>query len=626
MCGITGIFNTDGRPVSVVTLRGMTDAIAHRGPDGEGFYTDSFVGFGHRRLAIIDLSAAAHQPMATPEGDVVLTYNGEVYNFQELRIELEAKGHHFRSRSDTEVVLYAYKEWGFKCLDKFNGMFAFAVWDKRAQTLFLARDRYGIKPLYYIHLGNTFLFASEIKAFLKHPDFRVEVSEPHLLEYFTFQNIFTDGTLFKGVKLLSAGHFLTVTLGNNDSRSTQYWDYCFVEQKERLSLSEYEEQLDSLFRGAVQKQLVSDVAVGSYLSGGMDSGSITAIAAKQFPYLKTFTCGFDLTSASGLELGYDERQKAEALSYLLKTEHYEVVLKAGDMERCLPTLMWHLEDPRVGQSYPNYYVARLASKFVKVTLCGVGGDELFAGYPWRYYQAVVNDDFEHYVEKYYRFWHRLIPNRYMQELFLPEVWRNIKDVMTIDVFRSVLNGQDGAPRTPEEFVNRSLYLEAKTFLHGLFLVEDKLSMAHSLETRVPFMDNDLVEFAMRVPVRLKLRNLEEVVKLNENEPGPKTQKYYYQTRDGKLLLRQVMSRYVPNGVTTQVKQGFSAPDASWFKGDSIEYVRSVVFDKRSRIYDFFQPETVQYLVSEHLSGKTNRRLFIWSLLSFEWWLKKFMVA
>jgi len=624
MCGITGIFNTDGRPVSVVTLRGMTDAIAHRGPDGEGFYTDSFVGIGHRRLAIIDLSPAAHQPMATPEGDVVLTYNGEVYNFQELRIELEAKGHHFRSRSDTEVVLYAYKEWGFKCLDKFNGMFAFAAWDKRAQTLFLARDRYGIKPLYYIHFGNTFLFASEIKAFLKHPDFRVEVSEPHLLEYFTFQNIFTDGTLFRGVKLFPAGHFLTVTLGNNDSRSTQYWDYCFVEQKERLSVSEYEEELDSLFRGAVQRQLVSDVAVGSYLSGGMDSGSITAIAAKQFPYLKTFTCGFDLTSASGLELGYDERQKAEALSYLLKTEHYEVVLKAGDMERCLLTLMWHLEDPRVGQSYPNYYVARLASKFVKVTLCGAGGDELFAGYPWRYYRAVVNDDFEHYVEKYYRFWHRLIPNRYMLELFLPEVWRNVKDVMTIDIFRSVLNGQDGAPRTPEEYVNRSLYLEAKTFLHGLFLVEDKLSMAHSLETRVPFMDNDLVEFAMRVPVRLKLRNLEEVVKLNENEPGPKTQKYYYQTRDGKLLLRRVMSRYVPDEVTTQVKQGFSAPDASWFKGDSIEYVRSVVFDKRSRIFDYFQPETVQNLVSEHLSGKTNRRLLIWSLLCFESWCRTFL--
>jgi asparagine synthase (glutamine-hydrolysing) len=369
--------------------------------------------------------------------------------------------------------------------------------------------------------------------------------------------------------------------------------------------------------------LVSDVEVGSYLSGGMDSGSIAAVAAKQFPYLKTFTCGFDLTSASGLELNYDEREKAEALSYLLKTEHYEVVLKAGDMERCLPTLLWHLEDPRVGQSYPNYYIARLASKFVKVVLCGTGGDELFAGYPWRYYRAVVNDDFEQYVEKYYRFWHRLIPNRYMPELFVPEVWRNIKDLMTIDIFRTVLNGQGGAPKTPEEYVDRSLYLEAKTFLHGLFLVEDKLSMAHSLETRVPFMDNDLIQFATQIPIHLKLKDLGNVVKLNENEPGRKTQKYYHQTRDGKVLLRKVMSRYVPEKITSQVKQGFSAPDASWFKGDSIEYVRSIVFDNRSRIYDFFQPSTVQSVVGEHISGKQNRRLFIWSLLCFEWWLRTF---
>jgi asparagine synthase (glutamine-hydrolysing) len=602
----------------------MADAVAHRGPDGEGFYTDSFVALGHRRLAIIDLSPAGHQPMATVDGNVVLIYNGEVYNFHELRAELEAKGYQFRSRTDTEVVLYAYKEWGAKCLDRFNGMFAFVVWDKRDQTLFLARDRYGIKPLYYARLGNTLLFASEIKAFLKHPDFRVEVSEPHLLEYFTFQNIFTDGTLFRGVKLLPAGHFATASLGSNYVRTTPYWDYDFREPEVPRSVGEYEEELDRLFCQAVQRHLVSDVEVGSYLSGGMDSGSITAVAARQFPYLKTFTCGFDLTSASGLELGYDERQKAEALSYLLRTEHYEVVLKAGDMERCLPALLWHLEDPRVGQSYPNYYIARLASKFVKVALCGTGGDELFAGYPWRYYRAVVNDDFEQYVDKYYRFWHRLIPNRYMPNLFVPEVWRNIKDILTIDTFRSVLNGQGGAPKTPEEYVERSLYLEAKTFLHGLFLVEDKLSMAHTLETRVPFMDNDLVDFAMRVPIQLKLRDLKHVVKLNENEPGPKTQKYYHQTRDGKILLRRVMHRYVPAEITDQIKQGFSAPDASWFKGDSIEYVRSIVYDPRARIYEFFQPRTVQNLVAEHLAGKTNRRLLVWSILCFEWWLRTFV--
>jgi asparagine synthase (glutamine-hydrolysing) len=624
MCGIVGVFNTDGKPVSITTLHTMTDAIAHRGPDGEGFYTDGFVGLGHRRLAIIDLSAAGHQPMATPEGDIVLTYNGEVYNFPDLRVELQARGYQFRSRTDTEAVLYAYKEWGPRCLEKFNGMFAFAAWDRRSQTLFLARDRYGIKPLYYTHFGNTFLFASEIKAFLKHPEFRAEVSEPHMLEYFTFQNIFTDGTLFRRVKLLPAGHFLTVPLAGSSTSLTQYWDFYFAEPNDERPDAEYEEELDQYFCRAVQRQLVSDVPVGSYLSGGIDSGSITAIAAGHLPYLKTFTCGFDLTSASGIELGYDERQKAEALSYLLKTEHYEVILKAGDMERCLPDLIWHLEDLRVGQSYPNYYVARLASKFVKVVLCGMGGDELFAGYPWRYYRAVVNDDFDHYIEKYHRFWHRLVSDQHMPELFLPKIWNRVKDVRTIDIFRSVLEGQGGPPKTPEEYVNRSLHLEAKTFLQGLFLVEDKLSMAHGLETRVPFLDNDLVELAMRMPVRLKLKDLENVVKLNENEPGLKTQRYFYQTRDGKLILRQAMGRHIPEKVTDQVKQGFAAPDASWFKGDSIDYVRSILYDKRARIYDFFEPKTVQSLVAEHLSGKTNRRLFIWSLLCFEWWLRKFV--
>ncbi len=625
MCGIAGIFNTDGQPVSVVVLRAMTDAIAHRGPDGEGFYTDSFVGLGHRRLAVIDLSPKGHQPMATPGGDVVITYNGEIYNFQELRVELEARGHQFRSRTDTEVALHAYQEWGASCLEKFNGMFAFAIWDKRTESLFLARDRYGIKPLYYARLGRIFLFASEIKAFLKHPDFRTQISEPHLLEYFTFQNIFTDGTLFKSVKLLPQGTHMIVCLGSDSIRTATYWDYHFTQNEAALAPGEYEEELDRLFRQAVGRQLVSDVPVGTYLSGGMDSASITAIAAKQFANLNTFTCGFDLTSASGLELAYDERQKAEALSYLLKTEHYEVVLKAGDMERCLPTLVWHLEDPRVGQCYPNYYVARLASRFVKVVLSGIGGDELFAGYPWRYYRAVVNDDFQEYVHKYYDFWHRLIPNRYMAQLFVPAVWKEMKELSTIDVFKAILNGQHGSPRTPEEYVNRSLYLEAKTFLHGLFLVEDKLSMAHSLETRVPFMDNELVDFAMRVPVRLKLTNLGAIVKLNENEPGPKTLKYYSQTRDGKILLRRVMNRYVPESVTGQIKQGFSAPDSSWFRGDSMDYVRSVVFDKKSRLYDFFVPQVVQGLVSEHLSGQTNRRLFIWSLLCFEWWLRRFEV-
>ncbi|MGH7229843.1 MAG: asparagine synthetase B family protein, partial [Nitrospiraceae bacterium] len=386
---------------------------------------------------------------------------------------------------------------------------------------------------------------------------------------------------------------------------------------------EYLEELDRLFRQAVNRQLVSDVDVGAYLSGGMDSGSITAVAAAQLPYLKTFTCGFDLHSASGLELGFDEREKAESMSYHFKTEHYEMVLKAGDMERILPRLTWHLEEPRVGQSYPNFYVAQLAGKFVKVVLSGAGGDELFGGYPWRYYRAVVNDDFEQYIDKYYRYWQRLIPNLAIKQVFKP-IWDDVKHIWTRDIFRDVFTKHAPMLTRPEDYINHSLYFEAKTFLHGLLIVEDKLSMAYGLETRLPFLDNDLVDFAMRVPIGLKLGNLAQVARLNENEPGNKSAKYFQKTKDGKLLLRKAMGRYITEDVTNREKQGFSGPDASWFKGESIDYVRRNLFKDTAGIYEFLDRHAVQGLVGEHLGGKCNRRLLIWSLLSFDSWLKKFL--
>ncbi|MDI6792538.1 MAG: asparagine synthase (glutamine-hydrolyzing) [bacterium] len=624
MCGIVGIFNLNGEPVSQVLLRKMTDAIAHRGPDGEGFYTDSFIGLGHRRLAIIDLSPAGHQPMVTKDGQYALSYNGEVYNFQELRLELEALGYQFHSRTDTEVVLDAYAEWGEKALDRFNGMFAFAVWDRKQQELFLARDRYGIKPVYYTLQGNTFLFGSEVKAILAHPSYHPEMDKEALLEYFTFQNFFTDRTLFKDVRILPAGTYMRLPLGAARVDNPQrYWDYGFAEPENPKDEREYLEELDRLFRQAVNRQLVSDVELGAYLSGGMDSGSITAVAAMQLPYLKTFVVGFDLHSASGIEMGCDERDKAEQMSYLFKTEHYEMVLKAGDMERVLPRLTWHLEEPRVGQSYPNFYAAQLTSKFVKVVLSGAGGDELFGGYPWRYYRAAVNDDFEHYIDKYYQYWQRLIPNKSIPQVFTP-IWNEVEHVWTRDIFRDVFTKHARTLTRPEDYINHSLYFEARTFLHGLLVVEDKLSMAHSLETRVPFLDNDLVDFAMKVPVRLKLGKLGEVVRLSENEPGPKTAKYFEKTKDGKLLLRKAMEHYIPQEVTSREKQGFSAPDASWFKGESIDYVRRRLYNRNAGIYNYLDRKGVHGLVNDHLEGKQNRRLLIWSLLNVENWCERFL--
>lgn len=625
MCGIVGIFNLNGEPVTPAILRKMADSIAHRGPDGEGFYIDSFIGLGHRRLAVIDLSPAGHQPMLSEDGNFVITYNGEVYNFKELRVELEGYGYRFRSQTDTEVILYAYVHWGPKCLHRFNGMYAFAIWDKTRQELFLARDRYGIKPFYYTRIGQTFIFASEQKAILQHPVVKREIDLEGLVEYFTFQNIFTDKTLLKDIKIFPAGCYAILPLGSRENllKIFRYWDFDFKEPEHPATEEEYLEELDHLFKKAVYRQLVSDVELGSYLSGGMDSGSITAIAATQLPYIKTFTCGFDLHSASGLELGFDEREKAELMSYKFKTEHYEMVLKAGDMERILPRLAWHLEEPRVGQSYPNFYMAQLASKFVKVVLSGTGGDELFGGYPWRYYRAVINDDFEQYIDKYYSYWQRLIPNKSIREVFSP-VWNEVSHVWTRDIFRSVFNKHASTLTRPEDYINHSLYFEAKTFLHGLLVVEDKLSMAHGLETRVPFLDNELVDFAMGLPVKLKLRNLGEVVRINENEPGPKTAKYFQKARDGKLLMRRVMEKYIPSEISQAEKQGFSAPDASWFRGESIAYVRRMLYDHNAKIYNILNKNAVQQLVNEHLEGKQNRRLFIWSLLNFEWWLRKYL--
>jgi len=598
--------------VSSVVLRNMTDVLAHRGPDGEGFLNRGPIGLGHRRLSIIDLTSAGHQPMVTPDERFAISYNGEVYNFQELRVKLEALGHRFHSRTDTEVILYAFVEWGPRCVEMFNGMFAFAIWDNQKKELFLARDRYGIKPLYYARRNNTLVFASEVKSILKHPLFQVEIDKEALVEYFTFQNFFTDRTLFKSVRLFPPAHWVTISCENPHLNPVRFWDYSFSEPDNPASAEEYEEELDRLFSQAVNRQLVSDVDVGAYLSGGMDSGSITAIAAQQLPYMRTFTCGFDLHSASGMELSFDEREKAEFMSYLFKTEHYEMVLKAGDMERIMPKFAWHLEEPRVGQSYPNYYAAQLAGKFVKVVLSGCGGDELFGGYPWRYYRAAMNGNFNEYIDKYYRYWQRLIDNHLLWQLFAP-IKSEVGHVWTQDIFRDVFHNHEHNLTCPEDYINHSLCFEARTFLHGLLVVEDKLSMAHGLETRVPFLDNDLVDFAMKIPICRKLANMETIARADENELA----RYYERTNDGKIILRNVMMRHIPQEITNAQKQGFSSPDASWFKGESIEYVKKQLFSSKACINEFFDPKVVHKLVCEHLDGKINRRLFIWSLLNFE---------
>lgn len=671
MSGIVGIVSLNGEPIEPYAIKRMCDVVAYRGPDDAGYalfslgnsqqrsgslwleLTDNnfkhknvhlapiesdyarqelegnhwHMALGHRRLAVIDLSTKAHQPMSDGSKSVWITYSGEIYNFKSLRAELEKAGHTFYSNSDTEVIINSYKQWGIDCVKKFNGMFAFALWDNERNKLLLVRDRYGVKPLYYYFKNGILIFASEIKSILQSSQTEVAVDLEALNEYFTFQNIFTDRTLFKNIKLLPLGSFIELDLNSGRRSALQinkYWDYTFSSTGFRLSQAEAAEELRRLFTQAVTRQLISDVPVGSYLSGGMDTGSITAIAGKHFGRISTFTCGFDLSSASGLELGFDERQYAEFLANLFKTEHYEVVLHAGDMEQVIPELVWHLEDLRMGQCYPNYYAARLARKFVKVVLSGAGGDELFGGYPWRYYRGVNVKDMNDYLTKYYDYWQRLVADDDKKRLFNHEVYQQTKDYSTFEVFCSVLDQSNVIPQTNEDYIAKSMYFEIKTFLHGLLVVEDKISMAHSMETRVPFMDNDLVDFALKIPVRFKLRNLDQTIRINENEPGWKTRRYYQATRDGKNILRKSMRELIPREILDREKQGFSAPDASWFRGESIEYVKQLLLDPKARIYDYLNPAYVQRRLEEHISGRFNHRLFIWSLLSFEWWNRQFM--
>ena len=621
MCGIVGVLHRNGKSAPTHVLKRMTDRIAHRGPDGEGHFTEGPVGLGHRRLAIIDLSPLGHQPMANEDGTVLLVFNGEIYNYQGLRVELESRGHRFHSQTDTETIIHAYEEWGEDCVRRFNGMFAFGLWDRKKRRMFLARDRYGVKPLYWSFQNETLVFASEIKAILEHPDIPRRVCATALNEYFSFQNIFTDQTMFEGIRLLPPATIMTLDLESTAGPAARtYWDYPFPREPWKIKEEECVDQVYHLFEQAVVRQLVSDVPVGSYLSGGMDSGSITCVAAANVKRLTTFTGGFDLSSASGLELGFDERRAAEVLANRFKTEHYEVVMHAGDMEWVLPELIWHLEDLRVGQCYPNYYVSRLAGKFVKVVLSGAGGDELFGGYPWRYYRGLDSPSSQEYFRRYYDYWQRLVPEDEKANLFAPDIKKAVGSHSAFDVFRGVFREYPGLFATNEDLVNASLYFELKTFMHGLLVVEDHVSMAHSLETRVPFLDDDLVDFAVRIPASYKLRNLEKTIRVDENSTG---KRFDAQTSEGKMVLRKAMSRFIPDDITGRTKQGFSAPDASWFRGESIDYINRLLRQPRARIYEYLNPEYVTTVLDQHCSGQSNRRLLIWSFLSLEWWLRSY---
>ncbi len=624
MCGVAGEYRFDGAPVSERRLAAMRDALAHRGPDAEGLYCDRHVGLAHRRLAVIDLSAEANQPMRSPDGLTVISFNGEIYNFRDLRGLLERDGCRFRTRSDTEVLIWGYRSWGIEGLMRqIDGMAALALWDAAAGRLHLARDRYGTKPLYLWRRTCGIAFASEMKAFLALPDFTARLDPVALGEYFTFQNVFRPHTLMAGIELLPAASVLTLG-GGGGERMTRYWDFDFTHRDESIDEAEAATATRRLLLAGVERQLVADVPVAAYLSGGVDSASMVAGAVPHIPRLMTFTAGFEMSAVEGIESSFDERRDAELLAYHFKTEHYEQVINSGDIRWSLPRVVWAIEDLRLGMSYPNYYVARLASKFATVCLSGAGGDELFGGYPWRYYRIFRALDRTAYLQAYYEFWQRLTSENDRKTMFRNGTGAALAREESFEIFCSVFDDAANLRyETPEDHIANSLYFECKTFLHGLFLIGDKLSMASGLEERFPFMDNALVDFAQRLPIRHKLADLEQMLLIDEDEVSKKAlaQSHY---DVGKSALRRAMAPLLPDAVMKRPKQGFSAPDGSWYRGENADYVRDLLLGADLALADFINPDFVRQRVMEHIDGRANHRLLIWSLLSFEWWCRIFL--
>lgn len=620
MCGFVGYVNLGQRPADENITQKMADLIAHRGPDGDGYWTEGHISFGHRRLAIIDLSEDSNQPIYSDDKRYVMVFNGEIYNFRDIRTQLERKGHVFKTQGDGEVLLTSFMASGPEAFLKLNGMFTAAILDRKTGRLTIARDRFGVKPLYYTSQNGVFAFASEAKAFKGHPDLDFKLNPHGLSEYLTFMNFISDQTLFKDVYLFPAGSYIEIDTKNPPQsgarlKPVKYWDYAFTGNTTDYDADKIADEIHETFTQAVRRQLVSDVGFSSFLSGGVDSGSITAVAAKEPGKLRTFTAFFDYEGASEAELKFDERAAAQLMARAFGTEHHEILIGPKDFQDTALKLCYYLDEPRVGQSYPNYLVSGLVRKFETVTLSGAGGDELFGGYPWRYYQGLPADNFDDYVDGYYGYWRRLAAKDADLKTLTAPIASHVSDFDGRAVFESIFPSEARSAKTPEEFLNWCLYFEAKTFLNGLLVVEDKVAMAHSLETRVPFLDNDLVDLACRVPIQAKLSGIpQELERQRRRKAGLPVVEPERRT-DGKAILRHMMGRLVPEEIYKRDKQGFSAPDGGWFKNQCYDFIHEKLVGDNRRIHDIINPDEIKAVVEGHRAGtRTDGRHKIWAFL------------
>ena len=463
----------------------------------------------------------------------------------------------------------------------------------------IKRDKHGIEPLYYTLVKQTpqILWSSNIKALLRLPNIKAKLDLEALVEYFTFQNIMSDKTLFKGISLLPAGCYLDT---DDSYKIKRYWSYDLSFSEVKLPYEVAVVELKRLLKQVANKHL-KEGEFGCYLSGGLDSSCI----ASMFPNV-AFTCGFDLSSVAGDEKVFDERKYAEMVSSKFGIEHYEVILHSNDMEKVMPGLIYILEDLRLGQSYPNYYVTRLAGKFVDTVLSGAGGDELFAGYPWHYREIINSKSTIDFKLKYYNFCQRLVKENERRDFFRSDIYNKIKDYSTFDIFESVFEGHEIIPNK-EGYIKATMYYDLKNSLHGLLIVEDKIHDNMGVECCFPLLDDELVDFVLKLPVSYKLNNIDN--------PS---------NNDGKKIFRDAMKGLIPKEILKRDKQGFSVPDASWYRTGSRKYVEGILLNKKSRIYEYINPVYVEERVKSHMDGKSNEKAFIWSLLCFEYWLKAFL--
>lgn len=613
MCGFVGFTNGNKGINPVQVIQEMMNTIIHRGPDSGAHYTDDQVTLGFRRLKIIDLSDEANQPMFNEDGSCVLVFNGEIYNFQDLREELITKGHQFKSKTDSEVLLHGYEEYGVKILDRLRGMFAFAIWDQKKEMLFMARDIFGIKPLYYTQntSDQSLIFGSEIKAFLKHPGFIKALNKDALKPYLTFQYSVLDETFFQGVYKLRPGHYLVYQQGKLEV--APYWELKYQQQKN--SLEYYIDKINETLRESVERHRISDVKVGSFLSGGVDSSYITALLKPD----KTFSIGFQ--DYDGI---FNETNLSENLSKLLDLENHKRLINADDFFEAVPNIQYHMDEPQANlSSVPLYFLAQLAREQVTVVLSGEGADEIFGGYVW-YQKSPRQASYEKLplgIRKGIASLCRLLPENRVTSFLIkgatPVEERFIGQAKVFDeadAMRVLKPPYQSGPSTREitskvyakvkdqDEVTKMQYLDMHLWLPGdILLKADKMSMAHSLELRVPFLDKEVMTMASTIPGELRVNQ-----------------------KDTKYVLRRASEKVLPQEWADRPKVGFPVPIRYWLQQEKYYNLVKEMFLSPVTAEFFVVEELLRYL-EEHYQGKKNHARYIWTVYVFLVWYHQYFV-